>query len=82
MISNPIANSRAPSQERADTADRFEQCRVFDKRYGRAGLLGFRNQQIGQGRLTRFFAFRPSLGIGNLRREDGFDFLRPGMTVF
>ena len=64
----PLANLRAPSQERADTAGRFEQSRVFNKRYGSASLLGFRHQQIGQGRLPWFFAFRSSLRIGDLRR--------------
>jgi hypothetical protein len=43
-MSKPIAILRAPSQERGDTADRFEQSRILDKRYGCAGLLGFRHQ--------------------------------------
>jgi len=37
------ANPQAPSQERADTANRFEQSGIFNKRYGGAGLLGFRH---------------------------------------
>jgi len=39
-----MANLRAPTQERGDTADRFEQSRVFNKRHACAGLLGFRQQ--------------------------------------
>ena len=80
-LSKPIATLRAPSQERTDTAGRFEQSRVFNKRYGRAGLLRFRHQQIRQGRLPRFFAFCSSLRIGDLRREDGFHFLRLWMAL-
>jgi hypothetical protein len=38
----PIAALRSPSQERADTPNRFEQSGVFNKRYGGAGLLGLR----------------------------------------
>src|ERR1035437_439060 len=57
----PMATLPAPTQERGDTTDRFEQSRVFDKRHGCAALPGFRHQQIGQGRLPRFFACRSSL---------------------
>ncbi len=71
-----ICRSRAPSQERTYTAGRFEQSGVFNERYDCAGLLGFGNQQIGQGRLTRFFALRFSLRIGDLRRENGLHVLR------
>jgi transcriptional regulator of aromatic amino acid metabolism len=44
LTSKLIASLRAPSEERGDTADGFEQNRVFNKRYGCAGLLGFRHQ--------------------------------------
>jgi hypothetical protein len=76
-ISKPIANLRAPSQERGDTAGRLKQSGVFNKRYGSSGLLGFRHQQIGQGRLARLFAFRSSLGIGDLR----LDIVRPATEI-
>ena len=58
LLSKPMANLPAPPQERSDTADGFEQSRVFNKRHGCAGLLGFRDEKIGQGRLPRFFALR------------------------
>jgi hypothetical protein len=59
-MSTPSANLPTPSQERSDTADGFEQSRILNKRHDCAGLLGFRHQQIGQGRLARFFALGSS----------------------
>ena len=50
-MSKLIATLLAPTQERSDTADRFEQHGIFDVRHGCAGLLRFRHQKIGQGRL-------------------------------
>jgi hypothetical protein len=35
----------APSQERADTAERFAQSRVFNRRHGCAGLLASKGHQ-------------------------------------
>ena len=82
MTSKPIASfTRAPSQERGDTAGRLKQRGVFNKRDGRGSLLGFRHEQIGQGRLPWFFAFRTPVCIGDLRREYSFDFLRERMGL-
>ena len=76
-----MASLPAPSQERGDAADRFEQSHIFNKRHGCAGLLGLCHQEVGQGRLPGFLTFRSSCRIGDLRREDGLHFLRLGMTL-
>jgi hypothetical protein len=47
-MSKPIASLRMPLQEHVNTVGRFKQNLVFNKCYGRAGMLGFRHKQMGR----------------------------------
>src|SRR5580700_2171871 len=80
-LSQKLPNLCPPSQERADTTGRLKQRGVFNKCDGRGSLLGFRHEQIGQGRLAWLFAFGTPVFIGDLGRQYSFDFLREGMSL-